>query len=1016
MEIPEVGKSSQIKDGLIKEDQTRIRATSSSLASARTTFFGQASSGITSSNPAFQGEKPASEVIRAVNKFKADFGGQVISLEYVQPSLDHVPHSYLLADAGDTLFASFIGTKQYKDVIADANILQGAVFHEDPNQGRLFDEDGNYICGGVSHDGSEATIKIEKPLPVKSEELKGRPKPAAHKGFLARAKGIPALEIYRIAQKKGQRLVLCGHSLGGAVAVLATLAILRVFASSQLSKDGDEIKVKCITFSQPPVGNAALRDYVHKKGWQHHFRTYCIPEDVVPRILSPAYFQHYRAQASEGSSDSGAYKSSSRYDDYGLIGEMSSQIKSKPNEADHLVLGLGPIQKSFRRLSKFVPSMSTHKQFNWFGRKEKMDATLTEADPVVTSAMDERETSLQSLEIQEGMNGISLTPVSDVGKSFMDISTDTQTSQGREAKSGERVHWHRVPSFPSYVPFGELYLLGKSSVEPLSASEYTKLTSVQSVLAELRERFQSHSMKSYRSRFQKIYDLCMGNDSASLLGMEHLQNLPHLQQWLGLAVAGAVELGQIAEPVVVRTATSLVPLGWNGVPSDKNGSEPLKVDVYGYGLHFCTMIQAQVNGHWCSTIVESVAPPPLPTSSYQAEPKLQKMRIQIGGPLKQPPKQQNISDSTTSDSVWGKRFMVPDSNPILNLQNDCSNGSENCQVEGLIEVIVHCTSDFETVSKKVYMRLRRVQLLGVQGAGKTSLFYALLGQGKGTTAVRHEGILPDIEVHEGISGGVCFIDSAGVNLQDLTGEVAQLKQEFSVGLGELNRKLDLVIVVHNLAQEIPGMHHAHINSHIRPALSVFMDETQAAGIPSILAMTNKFAVSADKQISVANAVMEAYHVSPNMGVLINSCPHGLHGTGSKSCAWNSSETTLAKTTGTKRIKGAAQKLISAPMNLVQLPFRKKEVFLPIEGVDKLRKLVNKVLLSDEESSFQELARDRLLIATAKEQMQAADALRRPQGKLNSSVSALVGASLGAGLGIVMAVIMGAASSFRRPSD
>ncbi|XP_057824218.2 RNA-dependent RNA polymerase 2 isoform X2 [Cryptomeria japonica] len=53
---PGVGKSSQIKDGLLQEDQARIRATSSSLASTRTTFFSQASSGITSSNPTFQGE------------------------------------------------------------------------------------------------------------------------------------------------------------------------------------------------------------------------------------------------------------------------------------------------------------------------------------------------------------------------------------------------------------------------------------------------------------------------------------------------------------------------------------------------------------------------------------------------------------------------------------------------------------------------------------------------------------------------------------------------------------------------------------------------------------------------------------------------------------------------------------------------------------------------------------------------------------------------------------------------
>lgn len=42
-------------------------------------------------------------------------------------------------------------------------------------------------------------------------------------GFMARAKGIPALELYRLAQKKKRKLVLCGHSLGGAVCFFTDL-------------------------------------------------------------------------------------------------------------------------------------------------------------------------------------------------------------------------------------------------------------------------------------------------------------------------------------------------------------------------------------------------------------------------------------------------------------------------------------------------------------------------------------------------------------------------------------------------------------------------------------------------------------------------------------------------------------------------------------------------------------------------------------------------------------------------
>ena len=41
-------------------------------------------------------KRPAADMVRAVNKFKADFGGQVVSLERVQPSSDHVPHRSIL--------------------------------------------------------------------------------------------------------------------------------------------------------------------------------------------------------------------------------------------------------------------------------------------------------------------------------------------------------------------------------------------------------------------------------------------------------------------------------------------------------------------------------------------------------------------------------------------------------------------------------------------------------------------------------------------------------------------------------------------------------------------------------------------------------------------------------------------------------------------------------------------------------------------------------------------------------
>jgi len=86
----------------------------------------------------------------------------------------------------------------------------------------------------------------------------------------------------------------------------------------------------------------------------------------------------------------------------------------------------------------------------------------------------------------------------------------------------------------------------------------------------------------------------MNDDSSAFSGIDQF---PHLKQWLGFAAAGTVELGHIVESPVIRTATSIVPLGWNDGLGAKNG-EPLKVDIAGFGLHLCTLVHAQVNGNW----------------------------------------------------------------------------------------------------------------------------------------------------------------------------------------------------------------------------------------------------------------------------------------------------------------------------------------------------------------------------------------------------------------------------------
>lgn len=520
------------------------------------------------------------------------------------------------------------------------------------------------------------------------------------------------------------------------------------------------------------------------------------------------------------------------------------------------------------------------------------------------------------------------------------------------------------------------------------------------MIAELRERLQSHSMKSYRFRFQRIYDMCMGDGTSSFLGIEQLPQFLNLQQWLGLAVAGAVELAHIVDLPVIHTATSIVPLGWSGIPDDKNG-EPLKVDITGFRLHLCNLVHAQVNGNWCSTTVESFPSAPSYYSNNGSQPELQKIRVLVGAPLRRPPKHPIVTDS------FMPVFPSIDSDAAnLIKENSSGNDEKFLRPDGLSDFCIFCTSDFATVSKEVHVRTRRVRLLGLEGAGKTSLFKAIMGQGRLTTITNFENINLEADIQEGVAGGVCYSDSAGVNLQELHMEVSHFRDELWMGIRDLGRKTDLIILVHNLSHKIPRCSKLNASQQ-QPVLSLLLDEAKVLGIPWVIAVTNKFSVSAHQQKAAIDAVLQAYQASPNTAEVVNSCPYVMSSAASASLS-------LTASNGDSYGKTGAQKLSFNPINLVRWPFQKRDTILAVEGVNSLCQLVHRVLQSHEEASLQEFARDRLLAELAREHALAIDASRNSKAKASSLTAAAVGASLGAGLGIVLAVVMGAASALRKP--
>ena len=108
----------------------------------------------------------------------------------------------------------------------------------------------------------------------------------AHKGFLARADLVAVDAMYDKARAQGKRLVMCGHSLGGATVVLAT--ILFLLERPEAAHSGH---VHCITFASPPVGNEELSRLIAENNWSPLFTHVCAPEDRISRLLlsRPSY-------------------------------------------------------------------------------------------------------------------------------------------------------------------------------------------------------------------------------------------------------------------------------------------------------------------------------------------------------------------------------------------------------------------------------------------------------------------------------------------------------------------------------------------------------------------------------------------------------------------------------------------------------------------------------------------------------------------------------------------------------
>lgn len=157
-------------------------------------------------------------------------------------SLDWSPpgqvQNYVVGETPEALVVAFLGTKKPSDLLASLDARAAQAF-----------------------------------LPL-------GPGVAVHNGYLARTIATPVEEFYQLAVARGKRLVLAGHSLGGAIATLATLHLLCQLPPSL------HHTVRAVGFATPPVGNVQLQKAVEARGWAHSVRNYRLLEDWVPGALT----------------------------------------------------------------------------------------------------------------------------------------------------------------------------------------------------------------------------------------------------------------------------------------------------------------------------------------------------------------------------------------------------------------------------------------------------------------------------------------------------------------------------------------------------------------------------------------------------------------------------------------------------------------------------------------------------------------------------------------------------------